>query len=293
MSQFQPIDQMSNFSDCKISKKFDSKGAFVDQFGKQVTSEYTGHQYQLITKKEREFTAPEVIGRVMLGVTAIVCSFGWLLFSDLGSLISSKQVLKLFTKRKETIHFGSPINGAAKPLLELDSRIQKFLQKPNRKQYSQLPTEFKYLIAGRFFYQDFGWSLRSKFSLIEEFERKIFEFDLPRAQLAIKEAVQLHFKIETLLKIKNNANNRDLKIQELDDLTSTQIKNCIKREVADKITKGKVNKGLKPIEDLDDFAMKVLLKDPYNSVVDEALNNLIIHLRGAYPANETTGYPFS
>ncbi len=80
------------------SAKFKSKDQIVDAKGKVVTSTITGHQYRLISKKERNFSHIERLGRVFFGTLTVFCS--------LGGLLLFKSVRKLFTKKTKNLRFG-------------------------------------------------------------------------------------------------------------------------------------------------------------------------------------------
>jgi hypothetical protein len=97
---FNIIDNVSNIklsSNWIDSAKFNSKGRTVGENGKPITASYKAKQYRLVSKKERDFTALERIGRGFLGVVAAVCT--------LGIAILFKSVRKLFTEKKAKIRF--------------------------------------------------------------------------------------------------------------------------------------------------------------------------------------------
>ncbi len=92
MPSFKIIDDISNIklsSNWIDSVKFDSKGKTVEKNGKQ---------YRLISKKERDFTTLERIGRGFLGAVAVVCTLSIAAFF-------SKFVRNLFTQEKAKIRF--------------------------------------------------------------------------------------------------------------------------------------------------------------------------------------------
>ena len=101
MSNFKPI---YNIEDIKLSNNwvesssFKNKDSIVNENGKPISSEYQGRQYQLISKKERPFSSIERVGRVILGLLAVIFS--------LAVALCSKSIRGLFTQKKSTIKFG-------------------------------------------------------------------------------------------------------------------------------------------------------------------------------------------
>lgn len=87
----------TKYKDWIDSAKFNSKDK-VDENGKVVGTDYEGHYYRVISKKERNFTDLERFSRGFLATLIVVCSVGLALFS--------KSVRNLFTKKKESIRFG-------------------------------------------------------------------------------------------------------------------------------------------------------------------------------------------
>lgn len=77
--------------------KFNSKDRLVDEKGHTVSSDYKGHQYRIIEKRERTFSGLERLERGFLGTLAVVCTLCFALFS--------KSVRNLFTKSKASIRF--------------------------------------------------------------------------------------------------------------------------------------------------------------------------------------------
>ncbi|KAF3361864.1 Uncharacterized protein PHSC3_001631 [Chlamydiales bacterium STE3] len=77
--------------------KFNSKDRLVDAKGNKVRSDYQGHQYRIIEKRERTFSTLEVVGRRFLGTLVVICTLSLALFA--------KPVRNLFTKQKENIRF--------------------------------------------------------------------------------------------------------------------------------------------------------------------------------------------
>jgi hypothetical protein len=93
---------VNNISDINLSKnwtdspKFNSKDRIVLKNGKLAGS-HNGTQYQILSKKERNFSNNERIGRICLGIIATIFS--------LGLALIAKSSRNLFNK-KETIRFG-------------------------------------------------------------------------------------------------------------------------------------------------------------------------------------------
>lgn len=86
--------------------KFDSEDRLVDENGNGVSSDYEGHQFRIIEKRERTFSSLERIGRGFLGTVAVVCiSFLALFSKQARNLLTSKPLRNLFTKSKENIRF--------------------------------------------------------------------------------------------------------------------------------------------------------------------------------------------
>lgn len=95
---------VNNISDIELdsswtdSPQFKSKDRIVNAEGVQVSSDYEGHRYRILAKKERSFSFCERTKRVFQGM---------LLIAGILPLIRSfNTVRKLFTKQKETIRFG-------------------------------------------------------------------------------------------------------------------------------------------------------------------------------------------
>lgn len=100
MPGFKTINSISesNLSDKWVrATKFNSKNRLVDEKGHRVSSDYKGHQYRIIEKKERNFSGLERFGRGLLGTVAVIRSLCLGLFS--------KSIRNLFTKSKENIRF--------------------------------------------------------------------------------------------------------------------------------------------------------------------------------------------
>ncbi len=96
---------INNINETKLNNKwtgslsFKSKNRIVDEKGKAVSSDYAGHQYQLIAKKERSLSFWEQLNRVILAIDP-----------SLNFSLSDKVIKKLFIKNHESIRFGVLIN---------------------------------------------------------------------------------------------------------------------------------------------------------------------------------------
>ena len=108
-----------------LSPKFDSRNRIVDEKGEVVSSDYRGHRYKLIEKRERTFSFPERIGRGFLGTLAVVCTIGFAYFL-------LKSVQNLF-KPKETVRFAVLVP----PSSNLPSQINPI--KPVKTETDQAP----------------------------------------------------------------------------------------------------------------------------------------------------------
>ncbi len=93
--ELKEIPQVDGWKDVE---KFKSRNRIVNADGNDAIGASNGVRYQIVSKKEREISIFERIGRISLGVfyTAITCGFA----------LSIKSVRKLFTKQSETIRFG-------------------------------------------------------------------------------------------------------------------------------------------------------------------------------------------
>jgi len=76
------------------------KHKIVDEHGKKVGADYSGRKYEVIGKKERDFSWWELLLRRVKGVAFTVFSLGFVF------IFNRKEALKLFTREKEVIRFG-------------------------------------------------------------------------------------------------------------------------------------------------------------------------------------------
>lgn len=107
MSRFQIINDVNeiNLPDQWVdASKFDSKNKIIYQNGNFLGVKYGGHEYLLIAKKERYFSPLERIQRAFLGIYKILT-----IYFSCGQELPFKSIQKLFTKKKESIHFGIEI----------------------------------------------------------------------------------------------------------------------------------------------------------------------------------------
>lgn len=89
------FEYYNNYSD---SVKFNSKDKIVDEKGQVVGEDFEGRKYRLISKKEREYSSLELIGRGLIGIIAIIFSLGY----------AQPHVQYLF-KKTETIRLAIPL----------------------------------------------------------------------------------------------------------------------------------------------------------------------------------------
>lgn len=95
VSSLKEINQYDSWNE---STKFNSKDKFVNLDGEYVTETYKGPKYQLVSKKERNFTFSERLVRGFFGTLFVVGTLGIGFFS--------KDVKKLFLKQKQSMRFG-------------------------------------------------------------------------------------------------------------------------------------------------------------------------------------------
>ena len=103
MPSFKIKDTVTLGPDWVDSTKFNSKDRIVDSNGSKIKAEYSGRRYQLVEKKERQFTRMERFGRICRGI--------FVLFYSGGTAWGRKSTRNLFTKKKAVIRFGIPQDG--------------------------------------------------------------------------------------------------------------------------------------------------------------------------------------
>ena len=77
---------------------FKSHGRVVNEQGRKVNADYQYHKYRIIAKQERYYSVQERIERICQGIWAVITTWG--------RALQSKSTIHLFTKSKETVHFG-------------------------------------------------------------------------------------------------------------------------------------------------------------------------------------------
>jgi hypothetical protein len=103
MSKFEIINTSSDINlsnNWKLPTNFKSKGKFVDDHGRHISTSYTGKRYVLIEKREMNIPLLTKVTRIFLGSLAVIAT--------LGIALCSKSIRDLFTKKKFSIHFGTP-----------------------------------------------------------------------------------------------------------------------------------------------------------------------------------------
>jgi hypothetical protein len=148
MPNFKIINNLNKpelYNEWSDSTKFNCKNRLVDRHGKYIDKTYKGHKYRLISKKECDFNFLELSGRRFLCVLAIVCSLGTALFS--------KSVIKLFTKQKKSIRFGTPIKDSKDQTIESDMRFKDLAQQASSECIKQINNKINPFMVG--IYQHF------------------------------------------------------------------------------------------------------------------------------------------
>lgn len=102
--------------------KFDSLDRRVDKNGKKVPAVYQERCYQLVSKKERDYSPWERLVRGLLGMIGGIIAAG-----SLGYFLSFKTITKLFTQQKEHIRFGKLVEPEI-PQKEKASLAQQIVQ---------------------------------------------------------------------------------------------------------------------------------------------------------------------
>ncbi len=156
---------------------------------------------------------------------------------------------------------------------ELNALI-RFSNTPSWGSYSTLPSEIRYLIAGRYYYHNWGWSLLTKFQILEKFEKDFSTGQsLSRGKKAIQEAIEIHKKISFLIHLKKQPikNKKEILAHE-DVATLHQIQYYIGREK-------KVKEKSMAIQ----LGQSTLQNEHENSVIDAAITTMRFYLKNAYP----------
>ncbi|NGX59259.1 MAG: hypothetical protein KR126chlam3_00407 [Chlamydiae bacterium] len=139
--------------------------------------------------------------------------------------------------------------------------------------YLILSGENRYLIAGRYYY-GWGWSLLTKFQILEMFEKKFSNaHNLSRASKAIQEAIEIRKKISLLIHLKKQPNKTKKEIlAKTDEATLRQIQYYIGREK-------KVKEKSMAIQ----LGQSTLQNEHENSVINAAITTMLFYLKNAYP----------
>jgi hypothetical protein len=120
------------------------------------------------------------------------------------------------------------------PTEDLDL-LKTFSKNPSWKEFCKLSIESQYLIVGRYYYNDYGWSLKKKFDLIQQFENEFQKQNTSWSahtghdvSIAIEEAIQIKIQIQETISyirameaVKNNQENsgtEELRMKLLDKL---------------------------------------------------------------------------
>lgn len=105
---------MPNFTTDKIN--LSANWQPVPNYSKRVSKD--GHNYQLVSKYQREYSTTERAARACLGVLAFFTSF-------ITSKISGKDVQKLFTAQYEKIRFANDLKLGDAPLKKTNDQIEQ------------------------------------------------------------------------------------------------------------------------------------------------------------------------
>lgn len=134
-----PFKVVNNIYDVQISDKWQPSVKFSS---KGEVRTYKGREYRLISKKEREFSSMERVGRAVLGALAVVGTLG------LGYLSKDfkKSINKLFYNEKKTVQYATLLKSTHE--LEKDLRGSSLLSDKEliiqlQKDYSALSGHIK------------------------------------------------------------------------------------------------------------------------------------------------------
>jgi hypothetical protein len=113
------FDDINLYAQWSLASKFHCKDRLVDGKGNKVDAQYHGRLYQIVEKRERQFSHLERLKRGLLGITAVVCS--------LGLALISQDVRELFSRRKETLRFAIPVSNSenTRPVPPVDEKVRK------------------------------------------------------------------------------------------------------------------------------------------------------------------------
>lgn len=149
-----------------------------------------------------------------------------------------------------------------------------FSNNPSWGLYLTLPSKTRYLIAGRYYYHNWGWSFLTKFQILERFEKDFAKArSLSRATKAIQEAIEIHKKISFLIHLKMQPLKTKKEIlAQADNATLCQIQYYIGREK-------KVKKKSMAIQ----LGQSILQNKLENPVIEAAITTMLFYLKNAYP----------
>lgn len=158
-------------------------------------------------------------------------------------------------------------------------QLRSLAETPSWALYKQLPSDQRYLVAGRYTYSYYsGWYFSFKSTLMKEFENRLqFHPDLSEARGAIREAVEIQEKIVSVQWFREilKRGSADLTALEWrDPATFDEVLHYIARE-----------HGCTTAQDPRAFGRGVLRTQRYNGKIDQALLSMIQFLGGAYSAN--------
>jgi len=193
---------------------------------------------------------------------------------------NSKPALSSISQRETANAVSQLARGAAEGVLipegNQESGLQGFAQSPSWQSYSQLSQESRYLIAARYFYKEFGWSISSKEALLQKFEDKYrlapqVDWLHTDIRVAATEAKANEEKIELLESWRNNISAEDkiAWIGRLDQVTKNQILRSL------------ANKSRFKFEE----AENILMNDPTNASITTAIDFVLSSVKGGYPSN--------
>lgn len=99
------IQKPLNFDHWGIkAEKFVSEGRIVDEKGRKIEGHYAGRRYRLEAKREKDFSLVELMGRKILGILALIFTFG--------ACRKNSHVHDLLHKKKRTIRLGVEVSSS-------------------------------------------------------------------------------------------------------------------------------------------------------------------------------------
>ncbi|NGX59782.1 MAG: hypothetical protein KR126chlam3_00939 [Chlamydiae bacterium] len=154
------------------------------------------------------------------------------------------------------------------------AELTTFASSPSWRTYGALSIANQYLIAGSHYYTSFGWSISSKFHLLEKFEKAIKSAgSFSPANKAIKEAIEIRKKISFLKNfLKAPLESKKTMLDEVDADTLRQIQYYIGRK-----------NELSSKTDAIKFGKDTLQKNLANPLISNAISSMLSYLNNAYP----------